>query len=198
MIARLRGEVLEASSGSLVVEAGGVGYEVHVPESVLAAVGIIGLSVDLYVRQVVREDDIALYGFINSEQRRLFDLLREVKGCGSKTSLAVIASLGEVETIAAIAAQDVRMLTKAPGVGPRLAERIVLELKNAVQDLALSHRVAVGGAVAKAAGPQDELVDALLALGYRRTEIDAVAPDIRAESTSVEEQLRLALKRLRR
>ena len=130
MIARLRGEVLEAGSGRLVVDVHGVGYEVQVPDTVLLAVGPIGSSVDLFVRQIVREDDVSLYGFLNADQRRLFDLLREVKGCGSRTSLSIISNLGEETTMAAIAGQDMKLLSRAPGVGPRLAERIIVELKD--------------------------------------------------------------------
>jgi Holliday junction DNA helicase RuvA len=195
MIARMRGEVIEAGDGRVVVEAGGVGYEVQVPESVFLAIGRVGDSVDLRVRQVFREDGQYLYGFLNSEQRRLFDLLTDVKGCGPKISLAAISVLGEQGVVAAIAAADVRMLARTPGIGLKLAERIAVELRDKVAELALVQRAAVqmtNGA------PSDEVVDALVALGYRRPEAEDAADQARRETDVVEDQIRIALRRLAR
>jgi len=199
MIARLRGEILEAGSGRIVMDVHGVGYEVQVPESVLTSLGIVGEQACLFVRQIVREDDISLYGFANAEQRRLFDLLRDVKGCGSKISLSVISNLGEAATLAAIASQDAKLLARAPGVGPRLAERIIVELKDKASELAILDRVsAVVAPLDRSRRPADELVDALVALGYRRGEAEAAADDVRGKADDVETQLKLALQRLAR
>lgn len=199
MIARLRGEILEAGSGRIVMDVHGVGYEVQVPESVLTSLGIVGEQACLFVRQIVREDDISLYGFANAEQRRLFDLLRDVKGCGSKISLSVISNLGEAATLAAIASQDAKLLARAPGVGPRLAERIIVELKDKASELAILDRIsAVVAPLDRSRRPSDELVDALVALGYRRGEAEAAADDVRGKADDVETQLKLALQRLAR
>lgn len=200
MIARIRGELLEAGDGRVVVDAGGLGYEVLVPESVLLAMPAIGERIDLQTRQVFREDGVTLYGFETSFQRRLFDLLNGVKGCGPKTSLGVIGSLGEETTAAAIAGQDTRTLTKASGVGPRLAERIIVELRDQIQQEMLtqkfSDRAVVRGR--RAGPPEDELVDALLALGYRRSEAESAATEAREQATTVEDQLKIALRSLSR
>lgn len=196
MIARMRGEVIEVGNGRVVIDAGGVGYEVQVPESVFLAIGHIGQDVDLRIRQVFREDGQFLFGFINAEQRRLFDLLTEVKGCGSKISLAAISELGEHGVVSAIATGDHRMLVRTPGIGPKLAERIVVELKDKVAELALVHRAAV--TMTNGAPPSDEVVDALIALGYRRQEAEGAASEARAESDVVEDQIRAALRRLAR
>ena len=196
MIARMRGEVIEVGDRRVVVEAAGVGYEVQVPESVFLAVGRIGQLVDLRIRQVFREDGQFLFGFLNSEQRRLFDLLTDVKGCGAKISLAAISELGEHGVVSAIATQDVRMLARTPGIGPKLAERIVVELKDKVAEMALVHRAAV--AMGACAPPDDEVVDALIALGYRRQEAEGAASDARRESDAVEDQIKFALRRLAR
>lgn len=193
MIARLRGEVIEVGAGRVVVETGGVGYEVLVPESVLLGVGHVGTSVDLWIRQVFREDGQYLFGFMNSEQRRLFDLLTDVKGCGAKTSLAMISELGEVGAISAIATQDMRMIARTPGIGMKLAERIAVELRDKVAELALVQRAAV-----RVEAPEDEVVDALLALGYRRQEAEVAASEARREGDSVESQIKSALRRLAR
>jgi Holliday junction DNA helicase RuvA len=194
MIARMRGEVLEVGTGRLVVDVAGLGYEVLVPESVLLAVGHLGQQVDLRIRQVVREDGLFLYGFLNAEQRRLFDLLTEVKGCGAKISLAAISTLGEHGVVSAIATQDVRMLARTPGIGLKLAERIAVELREKVAELALVQRAAV----AAREMPQDEVVDALLALGYRRQEAEGAASEAKQEADTVEGQVRAALRRLAR
>ncbi len=194
MIARMRGEVIEVGAGRVVVDTGGVGYEVLVPESVLLAIGHLGQDVDLRIRQVFREDGQFLFGFLNAEQRRLFDLLTEVKGCGPKISLAAISTLGENGVVSAIATADMRMLARTPGIGLKLAERIVVELRDKVAELALVQRAAV----TMRDIPEDEVVDALLALGYRRHEAEGAASEARQEADSVEDQVRAALRRLAR
>ncbi|MCX7799131.1 MAG: Holliday junction branch migration protein RuvA [Fimbriimonadales bacterium] len=197
MIARLRGELLEVADGSVVVEAGGVGYQVLVPESVLAGLPPVGEAVDLHIRQVFREDGVSLYGFSAPFQRRLFDLLLEVKGCGPKIGLALLGLLGEDAVVGAIQAQDVRALCRAPGVGAKLAERIVLELRDKVQHEALVRR---SEAVARrgAARADDDLVLALLELGYRRAEAEDAAAHARSQSDVLEEQLKIAVRSLSR
>lgn len=197
MIGRLRGEVLEAGGGMVVVDVGGVGYELLVPESVLSRMPAVGSSVELRVRQVFREDSATLYGFLDAFQRRLFDLLREVKGCGPKIALTLLGQLGEHEVVNAILVQDPAMLVRATGVGPKLGERIILELKNKVQEEALLMKVG-GRAAVQPLTTDDELLDALLALGYRKPEAEIAAEKARAEADTVEEQIRVALRGLRR
>jgi Holliday junction DNA helicase RuvA len=194
MIARMRGEVIEAANGRVVVDANGVGYEVQVPESVFLAIGKTGQQVDLRIRQVFREDGQFLFGFLNAEQRRLFDLLTDVKGCGPKISLAAISELGENGVVSAIATQDTRMLARTPGIGLKLAERIVVELKDKVTELSLIQRAAVTITNGKA----DEVVDALIALGYRRQEAESAASEAKQEAETVEDQIKSALRRLAR
>jgi Holliday junction DNA helicase RuvA len=161
---------------------------------VLLAVGHLGQDVDLRIRQVFREDGQYLFGFINAEQRRLFDLLTDVKGCGPKISLAAISTLGENGVVAAIASQDVRMLARTPGIGLKLAERIAVELRDKVAELALVQKAAVTARHM----PEDEVVDALLALGYRRNEAETAASEAKQEAETVEDQVRAALRRLAR
>lgn len=190
MIGRLRGTVLETAGNLVTVDVGGVGYEVLVPDSVLIHVGREGASVDLRVRQVFREDGVTLYGFSEAGQRRLFDLLMEVKGCGPKIGLALLGQLGEETVTAAIAGQDARQLARATGVGPRLAERIILELKDKISEEMLLARAS--GVKLKSA-PADEVVEALMALGYRRIEAENAADSAGSEG-SVEERIRAALR----
>jgi len=199
MIGRLRGELLSVDGGRAVVECGGVGYEVLVPESVLVRLPSPFQKVDLLTRQIFREDGVSLYGFVEPFQRRLFDLLISVKGCGPKIGLALIGQLGEEIVANAIVGQDAKQLSRANGVGPRLAERIILELKDKMAEENFQRRVVAS--IAKAPEkkePEDELVDALLALGYKRSEVDAVANEARESADNVEDQLRHALRSLQR
>jgi Holliday junction DNA helicase RuvA len=190
MIGRLRGTVLETSGNLVTIDVGGVGYEVLVPDSVLVHVGREGAGADLRIRQVFREDGVTLYGFAEPGQRRLFDLLMEVKGCGPKIGLALLGQLGEETVTAAIAGQDARQLARATGVGPRLAERIILELKDKIAEEVLLTRAT--GSKPKAT-PDDEVVEALIALGYRRNEAESAADSAGSEGT-VEERIRAALR----
>lgn len=198
MIGRLRGELLEVDGSLAVVDAGGVGYEVLLPDSVLVQLPGVGEQVDLMIRQIFREDGVTLYGFMAPFQRRLFDLLQSVKGCGPKVGLALIGQLGEDAVATAIVSQDARVLARATGVGARLAERIILELKDKMAEEQFQRKVAAAVVRKPAAKPADELVDALLALGYRRNEAEEAADVARGEAELVEDQLKLALKRLQR
>ena len=198
MIARLRGELLERDGDRIVIDAGGVGYEVLTPQSVYIQLPDTGEKIDLWIRQIVREDGWILYGFNSLVQRRLFDLLREVKGCGPKISLALIGELGEESVISAITTQDVKELVKATGVGLRTAERIIVELKDKLQQELLLQNAAFRESRSRVIkGPKSEpLIEALLALGYRRSEVEEVALELHFSESSLEDQLRTALTRL--
>jgi Holliday junction DNA helicase RuvA len=199
MIGRVRGELICIEGGMAVVDCAGVGYEVILPDSVLVRLPSPGSKVDLLTRQIFREDGVTLYGFSEAFQRRLFDLLISVKGCGPKIGLALIGQLGEETVANAIVGQDARQLARANGVGARLAERIILELKDKMAEENFQRRaVAAVGKTAPKKEPEDELVDALLALGYKRSEVDAVADKARESAESVEDQLRHALRSLQR
>lgn len=199
MIGRIRGELIEVDGNLAVVDCGGVGYEVALPEAVLVQLPPPGERVDLLTRQIFREDGVSLYGFLQPFQRRLFDLLLTVKGCGPKVGLSLIGQLGEEAVASAILVQDPKVLARATGVGPRLAERIVLELKDKMQEEALMRKIE---ASIPAARPRpaaaDELVEALMALGYTRREADAAASTARDEADEVQVQLKIALRSLQR
>jgi holliday junction DNA helicase RuvA len=122
-----------------------------------------------------------------------------VKGCGPKVALSILGSVGAETAASAILAQDAKLLTRAPGVGARLAERIILELKEKIADEQFQRRVeAASHSRRPADAPADELVDALLALGYRRSEAESAADEARQSAEGVEEQLRVALRNLQR
>jgi Holliday junction DNA helicase RuvA len=158
----------------------------------------LDVEVTLLTRQIFREDGVSLYGFLEQFQRRLFDLLMTVKGCGPKVALSLIGAVGEDAVAGAIQAQDARALSRAPGVGARLAERIILELREKIGEEQFAKRVAAAAVLRQAPGPSDELVDALVALGYRRSEAESAANEARDTSDVVEDQLRHALRVLQK
>lgn len=200
MIGRLRGELLEVGAGMVVVEACGVGYEALVPESVLLQMPNVGEFVDLRIRQIFREDSVTLYGFLEPFQRRMFDLLISVNGCGPKIGLALIGQLGEHAVANGILTQDAKALSRANGVGPRLAERIIVELKDkmAEESLAMKVESATRPKAVVQSSTDSELVDALLALGYRRNEAEAAAREAEESGGSIQDQLKIALRSLAR
>ncbi len=174
------------------MECGGVGYEVQVPDSVGALLAP-DTEVVLLTRQTFREDAVVLYGFTEPFQRRLFDLLVTVTGCGPKAAMALIGQLGEDAVATAILAQDARVLRRATGVGAKLAERILLELKDKIQEESFLRKVGAAARPTKKAPTDDELVEALLALGYRRNEAEGAAERARDQATDVQGQIRAAL-----
>lgn len=199
MIARLRGPVWERAEGRLVVGAGGVGYEVLIPEG--AGFPEVGQDADLHIRHVVREDGHYLYGFTDAASRALFDQLTEVKGCGPRISLSLLATLGGSGIVAAIGGQDAKALARANGVGPRLAERILVELRDKVAVVAPAVAAARPGPASPPPGVDPEVVEALMALGYRRLEAEAavaasVQHDAALAAAPAADRVRAALRRL--
>lgn len=196
MIGRLRGELAEVEGSTVIVDVAGVGYQVTLPEYVAAMLPPLGDEVVFRIRQVVREDSNTLYGFLDAEQLRLFDLLCEVKGCGPRLAMSLIGQLGEETVAQAILGQDARVLVRASGVGLKLAERILLELKDKVREESFLRRAGQIQRAAARTPESDTLVDALVALGYRRPDAESVAREVRGQAETVEEQLKLALRQL--
>lgn len=197
MIARLRGTVLEIAPPTLVVDVQGVGYELMVPEHVFVMFPTLGMPIEVTTRQIFREDSVTLYGFADSSERQVFDLLTAVNGCGPKTALSVLSNVGTDSALAAIASSDAKVLTRANGVGSKLAERLCLELKDKVQELMIRRKVTAP--VTKAAVVvSDELIEALMQLGCRRNEADLVAAQAREQSEDLQEQIVIALRLLKK
>jgi holliday junction DNA helicase RuvA len=167
MIAQLRGSVLEKAPSRLVVDVGGVGYDVQVPLSTFYVVGESGSAVTLRIHTHVREDVIALYGFATPLEHDLFERLISINGVGPKLALAVLSGIEPAELIKAIRLEDVARLRAIPGVGKKTAERISLELKDRLPAASTA-----SGQLPTAVSPDDQLrtdlLSALLNLGYQR------------------------------
>ena len=138
MIASLAGALVVRDAGRIVVETGGVGYEVLIPLSTYYRLPQLGDRVALEIRQVVREDALTLYGFSSATEKRAFDLLMSVQHVGPKLALAILSVLAPEELAAAIGKGDVDRIDAVPGVGPKVAERVVRELRDKVADLKMA------------------------------------------------------------
>ncbi|MEL6349841.1 MAG: Holliday junction branch migration protein RuvA, partial [Myxococcota bacterium] len=169
MIAYLRGEVRNVTPGSMVLDVRGVGYLVHLPPNMQDSFQR-DQTISLHIATIVREDAITLYGFGDTSQRELFDLLRGVKGVGPRLALAILGHLAPGQLVTAITQEDLTTLVAVPGVGRKTAGRLCLELKNKIP----AHFTVADGVGASAPKPSDQLPLALAQLGYRKSEIDLV------------------------
>jgi Holliday junction DNA helicase RuvA len=172
----LWGNLRVRDAGRLVVETAGVGYEVFVPLGTYYRMPSVGSPVELEIRQVVREDAILLYGFATPAEKRAFDLLMSVQHVGPKLALAVLSVLSPEDLVGAITHEDVERIDAVPGVGARVAERIVRELRDKIGQLSLvaPARSAAGAAGGNGDAPADSMLDdavsALINLGYKPAE----------------------------
>jgi Holliday junction DNA helicase RuvA len=170
MIAQLRGSVVRKGPGEVVLEVGGVGYLVAIPLSTFYRLGEVGSQASLLTYTHVREDTLALFGFLSGEEQQLFELLIGVAGVGPKLALNILSGIEAPELVQALRQADLARLTRIPGVGKKTAERLVVELKDKAQKLE------VGAVAAPSAGPastlKDDLVSALVHLGYSRPEAE--------------------------
>jgi Holliday junction DNA helicase RuvA len=198
VIAQLRGAIVDKSPSRLIVEVGGVGYDVQVPLSTFYVLGEPGTPVTLRIHTHVREDLIALYGFATALEQHLFERLIAISGIGPKLALAVLSGIEPAEFIRAIRVQDVARLTAIPGIGKKTAERIGLELKDR---LPASMQAAGQESAPAAPGDQlrDDLLSALLNLGYQRGVAEKAVDKVhRSAAAGFEESLREVLRGLMR
>jgi Holliday junction DNA helicase RuvA len=163
MIAHLRGKLIFKQPGQAIVEAGGVGYDVTISVPTFTTLPSVGQEAALHIHTQVREDQIALFGFLDREEKRLFERLITVSGVGPKLAITLLSGLSVERTVQAIRGQDHAQLTRIPGVGKKLAERLVVELKDKLDDFA------VAPVKASVQGPAvDDVLSALQNLGYQR------------------------------
>ncbi len=190
MIGRLAGTLLEKNPPQILVEAGGVGYEIEVPMSTFYNLPASGERVTLLTHLVVREDAHLLYGIGTEAERRAFRQLLKISGVGARTALAVLSGLSVAELIEAIAMQESGRLVKIPGIGRKTAERLLLELKGK-----LGADVVSGVAVNRPKPVASDVINALLGLGYSDKEAQLAVKQM-PEGLSVSEGIRQALKSL--
>ena len=191
MIGRLSGTLVEKAPPQLLVDVGGVAYELDVPMSTFYNLPAVGEPVVLLTHLVVREDAHLLYGFLTHEERATFRLLVKISGVGPRTALAILSGLSVAELAQAVAMQEGGRLVKVPGIGKKTAERLLLELKGKLADAVAAPQQPAGSS------SQGDVLQALVSLGYSDREaaaaLKALPPDV-----SVSEGIRLALRALAR
>ncbi|MDA8420969.1 MAG: Holliday junction branch migration protein RuvA [Pseudomonadota bacterium] len=193
MIGRLHGTLLHREPPLLLVDVGGVAYELEAPMSTFYDLPPAGGMVTLYTHLVVRDDAHLLYGFSRDRQRRLFRSLLKVNGVGPRVALAILSGLSEDELLRCLAEEDIARLTRVPGIGRKTAERLIVELRDKVDSLPSSGAVHPAAA---ASDPVQEAVSALVALGYRPQEASRAVGAVPPEGLRSEEIIRQALRSL--
>jgi Holliday junction DNA helicase RuvA len=194
VIAHLHGRLAFAGADHAVIDVNGVGYLVGASAKTLAALGITGDQVTVHTEMLVSEDSIRLMGFASAEERDWFRLLTSVQGVGAKVALSILSILSPEEAQTAVARADSAMIARANGVGPKLAQRIVNELKDKAGGIALGG----SGAAAPAGGAQADAVSALLNLGFKPAEASgavSAASDELGPGATLDALVRLALRK---
>lgn len=192
MIATLRGQVRAIQSESLIIEVGGVGYRVFCVRELLSGQVRPGQTIELYTHMCVRENDITLYGFTAEEEQGLFALLVGVNGIGPRTALAALSSLSPDALRGAIVREDLDVLTRIPGVGPKTARRLMLDLRDRLQ-------AAVGVEGVTVPDQEDvDVINALTALGYSVAEATQALDAIPKDAQALDERILAALRVLSR
>lgn len=193
MFAYIKGELSEKTQNYVVIDVNGIGYQIFVSELAISQIGEVGSIVKLHTYYYVREDLICLYGFLNREELRMFELLLSVSGIGAKSAIATLSNITPSSFALAVITDNVATLTKIPGVGKKTAQRLILELKD---------KIKTEEAVAKAPETQivletnenvEEATAALQILGYTKKEVEKALEHVSVENASVEEIIRKCL-----
>lgn len=190
MIGRIKGILVSKQPPWLVVDVGGVGYELEAPMSTVFDLPETGREVALFTHYAVKEDTVALYGFLRENERVLFRTVQKVSGIGAKIALAVLSGASTDEFARLVQAGDIAALTRIPGIGKKTAERIVVELRDRVDSIA----AVPGAGVVVPRDAQSEAVVALQQLGYKPAEAARLAKEATADGDSAEAIIRKALK----
>ncbi|HVP43676.1 MAG TPA: Holliday junction branch migration protein RuvA, partial [Terriglobales bacterium] len=194
MIAHLRGRLVAKHPNQAVVDCAGVGYDVAISVPTFSDLPNVGAEVSFFIHTHVREDALALYGFLRSEEKRLFERLIGVSGIGPKLAITILSGMPAEEMVAAIRGNAVARLTRIPGIGKKTAERMVLELRDKLE--------AFAAAPVRAVSPvEEDVLSALLNLGYQRPAAEkaiAAAAGANGKSASFETLFKQALSSINR
>lgn len=194
MYSYIKGVYQGMDEDKIIIETNGIGYEISAPNSVLAVMPEKGEIIKLYVSEIIREDSHELVGFADKEQKRLYSRLIAVSGVGPKAAMAILSALSPKELVKAVAENDYRAIARANGVGPKMAQKVVLELKGKVDKTALDEMSAVEESSADNDPMYIEAMQALIALGYQANEAKQALKDVKAKNSR--EMIRAALSKL--
>ena len=187
MIASLKGKLESLGSDWAIINVGGIGFQVYMPTSTLSTLDRIGKEVSLYTHLHLREDNAALYGFASTEELGLFQILLSVSGLGPKLALAMLSAMSVEKLTMAIATGNVALLTEIPGIGKKMANRLILELKDKIA------AGWTGAPVIELAQENTEVVAALTSLGYSVSEASRAVATLPSSELPLEEKIKLAL-----
>lgn len=191
MIGHLRGRLVRKAPPALIVDVGGVGYELEAPMSTFYRLPELGSEVELHTHLVVRDDAHLLYGFATEDERRLFRDLLRVTGIGPKIGLALLSGI-DVETfMRCVETEDADALTRVPGIGRKTAERLLIEMRDRIR--ALGQLPSAAAKSSGTGGARAEAYAALVALGYRPVEVNRLLQGVEQEGAGTEELIRRAL-----
>jgi Holliday junction DNA helicase RuvA len=198
MIGRLRGTLLEKQPPLLLLDVGGVGYEVEAPMGTFYQLPEIGATVTLHTHLVVREDAHLLFGFATESERRLFRTLIKVNGVGAKLALTILSGINADEFARCVQDNDTAALVRLPGVGKKTAERLIVEMRDRLADwegaVVLPGTSPAAATEPSTANEMKDAISALVSLGYKPPEASRLVSKVEAEGLSSEEIIRAALK----
>lgn len=194
MYSYIKGIYQGIEDDKIIIEINGIGYEISAPNSVLSLMPEKGEMLKLYVSEIIREDSHELVGFADKEQKRIYTRLTAVSGVGPKAAIAILSVLSPRELVKAVAENDYKAIARANGVGPKMAQKVVLELKGKVDKTALDEMSAVEDNTSSGDPVYIEAMQALIALGYQANEAKQALKDVNAKNSR--EMIRIALSRL--
>jgi len=196
MFSYLKGTLADIGSHQVILDVQGVGFSITVPASLLPKLPPRGNDLKLYVYLNVRQDGMELYGFLNREDKLLFEKLISVSGIGPKGAISILSALSSTQLALAIAMGDVKTLSTAPGVGKKTAQRIILELKEKIDKEVIESGTGPAYDPAMAQGIEKEALQALMALGYQAIEAQRVLDLVKDQAQDTSTLVKLALKAL--
>lgn len=200
MIGYITGELTVVSQDSIIIEQAGIGYELMLPSSAINNLSSIGSAVKIYTYLHVREDILALYGFLSHDDLKVFKLLITVSGIGPKAAIGILSALTPDDLRFAILSEDVKALTQAPGVGPKTAKKLILELKDKFKlEDSFESRFSNSGNASNSnlVRVREETIEALLVLGYSRSDASSAVRSIEInDNTTAEDALKQSLRHL--
>lgn len=200
MFAYLKGSLEGKTKGYIVIDVGGVGYKVFMSETAIEKLGELGQTVKVHTYLRVREDDMSLYGFNTNEELRMFELLLSVSGIGAKSAISILSNITPSSFALAVITSNVEKIKELPGIGPKSAQRIILELKDKIKTEETSTEIEKGTKVEQENANEKvlEAVSALQVLGYSRKEIEKALETVDKENLSIEDIIRKGLSNLAR
>ena len=198
MFAYIKGSLEEKGNNYVVIDVAGIGYKIFMSESAILKLNNLGEILKVHTYYYVREDNISLYGFLTKEELKMFELLLSVSGIGAKTAVAMLSNIEPSAFAMAVISNDVNTIKKIPGIGPKSAQRIILELKDKLKTEDVIEDTEVRTITVKTNENVNEAIEALLILGYNRKEVQSVYDKLDVDGLSTEELIKLGLKNLAR